>query len=133
MELEYAFIYNKETKESLNKLFEAKLHGNMLKNINTLQRGLENHFRAMKKEFTETLKKFAEVNEKGDLIEPDGQGTFKIKEGEGMNWNKAVMELMSKKFKVNCTKLNVNLVYSNGISLSSLDLQNLEPILEGLE
>lgn len=134
MELQYGFLYSQETKLSLDKVFSANLHGPLLRNVNALHRQCEKEFLELKKKFQAEIKKYAELDEKGELVEGNGPGSYKIKPENAKAWNEAVAKMMLEKFEVKgFSPIDVDQLYNSGIALSSLDIQNIEPILCGLE
>lgn len=134
MELQYAFLYEQNTKAALDKIFQSPMHGDLLVNVNKLHRACEKNFVILQKEFKSLVKKHSELDEKGEVKEFAGPGTFKVKEEAMTDWNKEVSELMAKTFEVKgLTKIPIQKLLSSGVSLSSSDLQNLEPVLSGLE
>lgn len=134
MDLPYGFLYEQETKNSLDRIFNAKFHGDLLLNIHALQRSCNKNFSELQKLFRDLVKKHAELKEDGEPVEPQGPGTFKIKEDHLKEWNSEIAALMAKEFSLGkFKKVNINRLLSTGLQLSSIDIQNLEPILEGLD
>lgn len=134
LELEYKFLYNRNIKESLDKLFTASLHGKLLSQVVKLHKNVDKHFNILKKDYEELVKKYAELDDKGNLIEPDGPGSFKLKEDKLPEWPKAITEFMSRKFIIDkMRKINSDQLINSGINLTSSDIINLTPILDGVE
>lgn len=134
LELEYRFLYNKHVKDALDKVFTAPLHGPVLSNVVKLHKAVESNFTKLKVQYEALVKEYAELDEKGAVIEPDGPGSFKIREDKLKDWPSAVQKFMTTKFVIEKgRKINAQMLINSGISLSSSDLINLSPILDGVE
>lgn len=134
MELPYSFLYSQNSQNSVNKILNTQFHGPLLKNINSLHRQCNKEFIKMKLEYIELLKGFVHLDDKGAIQEPDGPGSYKIKDGQVEACNKAIAQFMERKFQVrDFQKINLGQLLNTGIQLSSVDIQNLEPILDGLD
>lgn len=134
MEIKYEFLYDQEAKKALGKIFSADLHGDFLSSINKLQRHLEKNFKIMSSRYQSLVHEHAEKTEEGKIKEPHGPGSFKIKDDAMGEWTRAVTELMHETFTIDgFEKIHLGRLLNSGVSLSSVDLQHLEPILSGLD
>lgn len=134
LELEYKFLYNRNIKESLDKLFTAPLHGPLLSQVVKLHKAVDLNFTKLRKDYEALVKQYAEVDDKGNLVEPDGPGSFKLKEDKVKDWPQAVTNFMSQKFIIDrMKKIDRNQLLNSGINLTSSDVINLEPVLYSVE
>lgn len=136
MEITYDFLYQQQNKEALQKLFQAKFDGATTYNVRKIMYQCEKHFKQMQKDFQALVKQYAELDEKGDVKPVEGQpvGTFNIKADKAQEWNTAIQELMNKKIPFEkCDKIHVNQLVNSDMKLSSMEMQSLEPLLDGLD
>lgn len=134
MKLQNAFLFEQNTKVTLGKLFSKPFHGELLSKVNKLQRHCERHFLILKRDFQDLVQKHAELDEAGKVKEPQGAGSFTVKPDSQPEWNREMATLMAKSFEVdNFDKIPLQKLLSSGLELASQDIQNLEPILSGLD
>lgn len=129
MELTYAFLYDQKAKQALNKLSGIPMHGKIVSNLVLMRKELETEFKALKKEFEALVKKHSELNEKGEVNQPDGPDSFIVKPESTKDFNKEVEELFAKKFEIKASKFPHQVLLDRNIEMSAIDVEALAPIL----
>lgn len=135
MELPYSFLYNQQTKVAFDKLMGTDFDGKLAYNIKKMYDAFDKNFKQLQSQYSEALKVYSELDEKGNIIEPSGPGSFKIKDGQLEAWQKKVTEMMDLTFTIEkVTKVPMYAIVENpNLKLSSKDLAALEPIIDGLD
>lgn len=135
MELSYGFLYKQEVKSALEKLDSASFDGRTAYNIRRIIYECERNFKILQAEFRDLIKKYAVLNEKGEPVEPDERGNFKLRDGVMMDYQKEMIALMNKKFTLErCEQIAIDTIMdSKDLKLSSFDIGVLEPVISGLD
>lgn len=135
MEFTNSFLYQTQTQEAFSKLLGCDFDGKTAYNIKKIHEGLTQNFRKLGSQYDEALKLYCELDEKGNIIAPNGPGSFKIKDGQLEGWQAKVKEIMDAKFTIEkVSKIPLaTLLEAPNLKLSSKDITALEPILDGLD
>ncbi len=135
LEIPFGFLYQQATKSAFDKLMRASFDGKTAYNIKKIYDSLDKNFKSVVAVYDAALKEFCELDADGKIIEPDGPGSFKVKDGQWEAWQAKVKEIMDQKFTIEkVTKIPLKeLVENPSLQMSGVDYTALEPVLDGLD
>lgn len=133
MELTYAFLYNQRAFHSLSQLYNTKLDSKLSYDVSRLFKKYEKQLQVFRKEYTDTLKKYVELDDKGE-IKMNERMEYKIKDGSESQLETEMNTLLATKFELpKVEKIPVEALLKEGVKLAPVEWELLEPILEGVE
>lgn len=130
--LKYEFLNNHNFVGALKKLQNISgLHIRTAYLIGKLNQHLDNELAEGRKLFQGIIKKYADLDEKGNPIVQDGQ--FVIAKDKQESFGKEVADLMSVEIEVPFTKFTFDDLAKSQAGLTPQDLMALEPVMVPVE
>src|ERR1700758_2148852 len=78
MKLQYKNLNDQTLAQAFQKLGNTPMSTKVAYNITKIQNKISNEFKTLKEEFVKVLKKYAELDEKGEIKEVAGSGSYRI-------------------------------------------------------
>ena len=134
MKLTYKDLNDQSLNMAMQKLGSTPLTPKVAYNISRIQNKLQSELVTLRELFTKLVKKYSELDEKGNVKQPGGPGSFQIKPDCMDAWNKEHAELMDIEFDLEpyrCKKIKISDITE--VKLSPYEISALEPMLTELE
>lgn len=136
MEIKQSFLRDNTAKEAMQRLLNGRYptDGDALYEINRLRNELEKAYKSLDNQTIEVLKKYADLDEKGEFIPAkDRPFGIQIADEKVSAATKEAAELLQKNYKTAdvCKKIKWSWIKgAKDVALSPFELESLEPLIE---
>lgn len=129
MKILYKSLNDPSLAEAFGKLGNTPMKPKPAYNISKIQNKLDSELKSLQKLYRDLVKRHAVLDEKGNIVEPQGPGSYKLKEESVEAFKKEQEELFGLFFEIE--KIHpLKLVDLEGANLTPYEITALEPFLD---